>query len=151
MAHARAKKERAYNQDGEEPAGLGTGPRGPLRPIRGSNMEEALGYLEHFWDGLFLYRNGAYPIDNNLAERQVRSLAAKRKRILRYGNDNGARMASTYHSIISTVLLKGKSVWRFFGDFFIDPVTGSDVHLSPQLGRNNQKTNRRQSRNTAAS
>lgn len=105
------------------------GREGP--PRRGQYMEDALRYLEHFWDGLFLYRkNGEYPIDNNLAERQVRPLAAKRKGMLHYGSDEGARMASTYHSIISTVLLKGKSVWRFFGDFFTDQVMGRDTHRS---------------------
>ena len=40
--------------------------------------------------------------------------------ILHYRIDEGVRMASTYHSIISVVSLKGKSVCRFFGDFFTD-------------------------------
>ena len=43
-------------------------------------MQEALNYFDHFKEGLFLYRtNGNYPIDNNIAERQVRPLAAMRK------------------------------------------------------------------------
>lgn len=63
-------------------------------------------------------------------KRQVRPLAAKRKTILHYGSDEGARMASKFHSIISTVLLKGKSVWRFFGNFFMDQVADGESHMS---------------------
>lgn len=105
-------------------------------PRRGQYMEEALRHLEHFWDGLFLYRkNGEYPIDNNLAERQVRPLAAKRKSILHYGSDEGARMASTYHSIVSTLRMRERSVWEFFGKFFRGVATKEDDYLA-LLGRN---------------
>lgn len=73
-------------------------------------------------------KDGAYSIDNNLTKRQVRPLASKRKSILYYGGDEGGeQMASIYHNIISTVLLNGKSVWRPFGDFFMDQVTGGDA------------------------
>jgi len=48
--------------------------------FRSSYMMQALSYLDHFWDGLFLYRkDGSYPIDNNLAERSVRPFSTKRK------------------------------------------------------------------------
>ena len=54
-------------------------------------MEQALSYFDHFKDGLFLYRrDGRYPIDNNLAERQVRPFTALRKVIQHYGSDEGA-------------------------------------------------------------
>lgn len=38
--------------------------------------------------------------------------------MLNYGSDEGAEMAATYHSIISTVKLHGKSAWNFLGAFF---------------------------------
>ena len=45
-------------------------------------------------------------------------------------NDAGAEMAAVYLSVVSTVKLAGKSVWRFFWDFFEDMVTGGKKHIS---------------------
>ena len=99
-------------------------------PKRSYYMEQALSYFDHFKDGLFLYRkDGSYPIDNNLAERQVRPFTALRKVIQHYGSDEGAEMAAVYLSVASTVKLAGVSVWRFLGDFFEDVVTGGRKHL----------------------
>lgn len=99
-------------------------------PKRSYYMEQALSYFDHFKDGLFLYRrDGRYPIDNNLAEHQVRPFTALRKVIQHYGSDEGAEMASVYLSVVSTVKLAGVSVWRFLGDFFEDVVTGGRKHL----------------------
>lgn len=97
--------------------------------FRSSYMMEALHYLDRFWEGLFLYRkDGAYPIDNNLAERAVRPFTKKRKCSLHFGSDEGVEMSAVYHSIISTLKLSGKSVWHFFGDFFRCEVLGSDTY-----------------------
>lgn len=100
---------------------------GRCAPERGPYMQEALNYFDHFKEGLFLYRtNGEYPIDNNLAERNVRHFAAVRKSILHFGSGGGAEMAAVYHTIINTVQIRKRSVWTFFGDFFLDMVTGGD-------------------------
>jgi len=99
-------------------------------PKRSYYMEQALSYFDHFKDGLFLYRkDGSYPIDNNLAERQVRPFTAMRKVIQHCGSDEGAEMIAVYLSVVSTVKLAGVSVWRFFGDFFEDVVTGGRKHI----------------------
>ena len=83
----------------------------------------------HFKDDLFRYRkDGNYPIDNNLAERQVRPFTAMRKGIQHYGSDDGAERAAVYLSVVSTVKLSGVSVWKFLGDFFEDMVTGGSKH-----------------------
>ena len=80
---------------------------------------EALHYLNHFWDELFAYLDdGELPIDNNLAERCIRKLTTQRNSMLHFGSDEGVEMAATYHSIISTVKLHGKSAWNFLGTFF---------------------------------
>ena len=34
------------------------------------------------------------------------------------GSDEGAEMAATYHSIISTVKMQGRSAWENLGKFF---------------------------------
>ena len=62
--------------------------------------------------------DGALPIDNNIAERTVRCMTTARNNSLHFGSDVGAEMAATYHSIISTVKLHGKSVWNYLGEFF---------------------------------
>ena len=106
--------------------------------FRSSYMMQALNYLDHFWDGLFLYRkDGSYPIDNNLAERSVRPFTTKRKCSLHFGSDEGVEMSAVYHSIISTLKLCGKSVWNFFGDDFRCEVLGLDTYKEylPALSR----------------
>ena len=80
---------------------------------------KALNYLKHFWNEIFAYlRDGELPIDNNLAERTIRKLTIQRNNSLHYGSDEGAKMAATYHSVISTVKLHGGSAWEFIGTFF---------------------------------
>lgn len=106
--------------------------------FRSPYMIQALNYLNHFWDGLFLYRkDGSYPIDNNLAERSVRPFTTKRKCSLHFGSDEGVEMSAVYHSIISTLKLCGKSVWNFFGEYFRCEVLGLDTYKDylPALSR----------------
>ena len=91
------------------------------RPVeeRSGYLTEALNYLKHFWKELTVYvTDGALPIDNNIAERTVRCMTTARNNSLHFGSDVGAEMAATYHSIISTVKLHGKSVWNYLGEFF---------------------------------
>ena len=52
-------------------------------------------------------KDGRYPIDNKLAERQVRPFTELRKAIQHYGSDARAEMAAVCLSIVSTVKLAG--------------------------------------------
>ena len=82
-------------------------------------LREALNYLDKFWDNIFAFlKDGALPIDNNLAERAIRPLTTQRNSMLHFGSDEGAEMAATYHSIISTVKMQGRSAWEYLGKFF---------------------------------
>lgn len=82
-------------------------------------LREALNYLNKFWDNIFAFlKDGDLPIDNNLAERAIRPLTTQRNSMLHFGSDEGAEMAATYHSIISTVKMQGRSVWEYLGKFF---------------------------------
>lgn len=104
----------------------------PEKPdeLRLEYMQETLNYMEHFWNGLFLYRNdGRYPIDNNLAERTIRPFKMKRKNSLHFSSDAGAQMCAVYQSIVSTVKMQGKSVWDFFGKFFRGTVMGTTDYM----------------------
>ena len=81
--------------------------------------ESALNYLDKFWDNIFAFlKDGDLPIDNNLAERAIRPLTTQRNSMLHFGSDEGAEMAATYHSIISTVKMQGRSAWEYLGKFF---------------------------------
>ena len=82
-------------------------------------LREALNYLYKFWDNIFAFlKDGDLPIDNNLAERAIRPLTTQRNAMLHFGSDEGVEMAATYHSIISTEKMQGRSAWEYLGKFF---------------------------------
>ena len=82
-------------------------------------LRAALNYLDKFWDNIFAFlKDGSLPIDNNLAERAIRPLTTQRNAMLHFGSDEGVEMAATYHSIISTVKMQGRSAWEYLGKFF---------------------------------
>ena len=87
--------------------------------LRSGYLTEAINYLNHFWNELTAYvQDGAFPIDNNAAERAVRCMTTARNNSFHFGSDLGAQMSATYHSIISTVKLHGSSVWSYLSKFF---------------------------------
>lgn len=84
-----------------------------------SYLRTALNYMNKFWDNLFVFlKDGSLPIDNNMAERAVRHITTQRNNTIHFGSDEGAEMAATYHSIISTVKMQGRSAWEYLGKFF---------------------------------
>lgn len=94
-------------------------------------LQKALNYLDTFWLNIFAYtKDGSYPIDNNAAERAVRPLTTQRNSMLHFGSDEGAKMAATYHSIISTVKLQGRSAWDYLGKFFVNIFNGCRDYFS---------------------
>ena len=94
-------------------------------------LQKALNYLDTFWNNIFAYtKDGSYPIDNNVAERAVRPLTTQRNSMLHFGSDEGAKMAATYHSIISTVKLQGRSAWDYLGKFFVNIFNGCRDFIS---------------------
>ena len=94
-------------------------------------LQKALNYLDTFWNNIFAYtKDGSYPIDNNVAERAVRPLTTQRNYMLHFGSDEGAKMAATYHSIISTVKLQGRSAWDYLGKFFVNIFNGCRDFIS---------------------
>lgn len=96
-----------------------------------SYLKEAVNYLNKFWDEIFAYlKDGNYPIDNNLAERSIRKLTTQRNSMLHFGSDEGVEMAATYHSVISTVKMQGRSAWEFLGKFFTNIFNGCRDYLS---------------------
>ena len=87
-----------------------------------------MNYLDKFWDNIFAFlKDGNLPIDNNLAERAIRPLTTQRNSMLYFGSDEGAEMAATYHSIISTVKMQGRSAWEYLGKFLLIYLTVAGI------------------------
>ena len=96
-------------------------------------LRAALNYLDRFWDNIFAFlKDGNLPIDNNIAERAIRPLTTQRNSMLHFGSDEGAEMAATYHSIISTVKMHGRSAWEYLGMFFTKIFNGCRDYCSLQ-------------------
>ena len=95
-------------------------------PRHGSLMKKAVGYLDHFWDQIFLYRkDGNYTIDSSLAERYIRPLANERKNSLFFGSDKMARVSAAYHPVVSTCRLQGYSILEYLKKFFAEITSGN--------------------------
>ena len=87
--------------------------------LRSGYWTETVNSLNRFGAELTAYvQEVAFLIDNNEAERAVRSLTTACNNSFHFGSDLGAQMSATYHSIISTVKLHGSSVWSYLGKFF---------------------------------
>ena len=92
----------------------------------GTLMEQAVNYLDHFWNQVFLYRkDGDYTIDNCLAEQCIRPLTNERKNSLFFGSDKMTRVSAAYHSIVSTCKLQGDSILDYLKKFFTEIVAGN--------------------------
>ena len=100
-----------------------------ISPIQDDYIEDKL------WNNIFAFpKDGNLPIDNNLAERTIRPLTTQRNAMLHFGSDEGVEMAATYHSIISTVKMQGKSAWEYLGKFFTKIFNGCKDFISLRPG-----------------
>ena len=55
--------------------------------------------------------------------------------MLHFGSDEGVEMAATYHSIISTVKLQGRSAWKYLGKFFTKIFNGCRDFIGLRPGK----------------
>jgi transposase len=75
---------------------------------RKSVTTEAIGYAMNQWQALTRYLDdGRIEIDNNAAERALRTVALGRKNYLFLGSDAGGERAATMYSLLGTVKLNG--------------------------------------------
>jgi transposase len=73
-----------------------------------SALAEAIRYALKLWDALVLYTsNGRIEIDNNAAERSLRTVALGRKNFLFAGSDAGGERAAAIYSLIGSAKLNG--------------------------------------------
>ena len=80
-----------------------------LQKISGkSELAKAMRYAQSRWPALCCYLNdGRVEIDNNAAERSIRSIALGRKNYLFAGSDTGGQRAAAIYSLIETCKLNG--------------------------------------------
>jgi transposase len=80
---------------------------------------EAIAYTLSNWKALTRYlEDGDLEIDNNGAERSLRSVAVGRKNWMFYGNDNGGRTAAVLSSLIATSKRLGLNPFAYLRDVF---------------------------------
>ena len=73
-----------------------------------SELARAISYVLTRWPALTCYRdNGGIEIDNNAAERSLRTVALGRKNYLFCGSDTGGERAAGIYSLIGTAKLNG--------------------------------------------
>ena len=62
-----------------------------------------------------------------MAERAIRPLTTQRNSMQHFGSGEGAEMAATYYSIISTVKMQGRSAWEYLGNFLLKYLTVAGI------------------------
>ena len=73
-----------------------------------SDTAKALGYALGRWDALSRYASdGRLAIDNNPAERALRTIAVSRKNFLFLGSDEGGRRAAIIYTLAQSAKLNG--------------------------------------------
>jgi len=86
------------------------------RVSRKSGIADALGYALNQWSALLHYTtDGRVEIDNNAAERALRSVALGRKNYLFGGSDVGGERAASMYSLIGTAKLNGIDPEAYLG------------------------------------
>ena len=99
-------------------------------------IAEAIGYARNQWGALSRFLEDArLKLDNNAAERQLRTVAVGRKNWLFAGNDDGAVRACVLYSLLATCKLHGVNPFEYLRDVLvrISEHPASDVlALSPK-------------------
>lgn len=82
-----------------------------------STLSKACAYSLNHWQALTRFmEDGRLPLDNNLCELQIRSLAVGRKNFLFAGSDAGAERAAILYSLIRTCALQGVDTYAYLTD-----------------------------------
>ena len=77
-------------------------------------IAEAVGYACNHWAALRRYLTQGYlAIDNNAAERALRTVAVGRKNYLFFGSDGGGRTAAVLYSFVQSCKRLGIEPWRY--------------------------------------
>jgi transposase len=87
------------------------------RLSRKTTVGKAINYSLARWDALTRYTtDGRLAIDNNVAERALRTVAVTRKSYLFLGSDEGGRRAAAIYSIVESARLNGLDPHAYLAD-----------------------------------
>jgi transposase len=82
-----------------------------------STIGKAIQYSLSRWEALVRYTSdGRLAIDNNVAERGLRTIAVARKNYLFLGSDEGGRRAAHIYTIVESARLNGLNPQAYFAD-----------------------------------
>ncbi len=100
-----------------------------------SPLGEAIRYTLRQWDALTRFlEDGRVAIDNNLVERQMRTVAVGRKNWMFAGSPEGGRRAAIIYSLTCTCGLLGIEPWAYLKDVLQRIAEGEDpAFLTPRL------------------
>jgi transposase len=100
-----------------------------------STLAKACAYSRNHWGALQRFlEDGRLPLDNNLCELQIRSLAVGRRNYLFAGSDAGADHAATLYSLLRTCALHGIDTYAYLVDLLRKLASGwSDRQLDDLL------------------
>ncbi|MCK5686192.1 IS66 family transposase [bacterium] len=74
----------------------------------GSSMGKAISYTKNRWKELQVYlEDGCLPVDNNAAERSIRSMVVGRKNFLFVGSEDAGEWAANCYTIMESCRLQG--------------------------------------------
>lgn len=99
-----------------------------------SAFGKAVAYCLNNWDALTAYlQDGELTIDNNCAEREMKTVAIGRKSWMFFGSDNGGENAEVLMSIISTCKRHNVEPWAYLRDVIDALVLNPDTNLEELL------------------
>jgi transposase len=108
-----------------------------------SPIAEALGYALNNWAALIRYTEAGFlAIDNNAAEREMKTIAVGRKNWLTVGSPRGGRTAAVLFSVTSTCQRLGVEPWAYLQDVLTRLPTTPAGQLSDLLPDHWQATRR---------
>ena len=97
-------------------------------------LGKALQYLHNQWDRLIGYvDDGAYPIDNNLAENAIRPFAVGRRNWLFANSQAGARASENLYSLIQMAKLNGLNPYDYLKQIFSELPNANTVEEIEKL------------------
>lgn len=94
-------------------------------------MAKAIAYLRNDWDGFTtFFADGRICLSKNASERELRSVAQRRKAWLFVGSDRGGQRAAMMFSLFGTARLNGVNPLAWFTDVLarIADTTQSRLH-----------------------
>lgn len=105
----------------------------PAAPPK-SPLGRALTYMINQWQALSRFLDdGRLEIDNNGAERALRTIALGRNNWMFAGSDEGAKRAATIYTVFGTCRLNGVDPWTYVHDVLAELAVGRRVSRIDEL------------------